>query len=141
MAVLMLPVKFIGLQGSKVLQTSFDNEISHSRINPTQLAGLETPILLGRPMALLLSESKRPVVVEYCVCLDFFINGFALSDEFLVVSGLGEETIIGGATIRKWRMKLNHELNSIQVKAPPGKISIPFLKSVENQSNSRSIIS
>ena len=38
-----------------------------------------------------------------------------MSDEFIVVPDLSEDIIIGATTIRKWRIKLDFEHNTIVV--------------------------
>jgi hypothetical protein len=44
-----------------------------------------------------------------------YINNVLLSDEFLVVPEKVDAVVMGGATIRKWRIKLNFDTNSVYV--------------------------
>jgi hypothetical protein len=47
------------------------------------------------------------------VRLNFYIEGYRFSDEFMVIPGLSEPVIIGAATLQKWRMKLDFETDRV----------------------------
>lgn len=61
------------------------------------------------------SVSGFSTTTNRVVCLDFLVNGLLLSDEFLVVENLPEQAIFGATTLRKWRIKLDVENNSLLV--------------------------
>ncbi|MEO0093669.1 MAG: hypothetical protein ABIK67_05385 [candidate division WOR-3 bacterium] len=50
---------------------------------------------------------------EFAIRVNFYLDGFRLSDEFMVISGLTEPVIIGSATLQKWRMKLDFENDEV----------------------------
>jgi hypothetical protein len=64
--------------------------------------------------------------------LIFYLNDVLLSDEFLLVSGLSEEAIIGAATMQKWRIKLDFEHDTVLVdpKVAQMELKLPHLKMV-----------
>jgi hypothetical protein len=43
------------------------------------------------------------------VVLDFLLNDYRFSDEFIVLDRLSEPVIIGAKTMQAWRMKLDME--------------------------------
>lgn len=49
------------------------------------------------------------VTAEGAVRLNFYLDGYRFSDEFMLIPDLSEPTIIGAATLQKWRMKLDFE--------------------------------
>ncbi len=93
----------------------FDSSVNISFINAIQLTDFAEPQQLGRFRNISFSADSKPIVVKHVVCLDFFINGILLSDEFFVVSHLYIDAIIGMPTIRKWRIKLNFEDDKVEV--------------------------
>jgi hypothetical protein len=115
MAFVRLSLLYAGSKSGKLLTTFFDDSISLSRINAACLNDIESPTRLTRPRTVELGSTGYCRVIDYKVCLDFYINNILLSDEFLIVPDLNEEVVMGGATIRKWRIKLNFEDNSIYV--------------------------
>ena len=110
-----LPILYLGTQGEKTLNTFFDETISLSRINSTALNGIESPKRLGRPRTIHDPAKGNSLLAQYGVCLDFYINGILLSDEFIVMPQQIEEVIMGGATIRKWRMRMDVATKTIFV--------------------------
>jgi hypothetical protein len=69
------------------------------------------PIPLGRIRKLATAGTGHYIEIKESITLDFYINDVLLSDEFLLVPDLREDAIIGAATMRKWRIKLdfNHD--------------------------------
>jgi hypothetical protein len=47
------------------------------------------------------------------VGLNFILQGYRFSDEFMVIEGLSEEVIIGAKTLQSWRMKLDFEAEKV----------------------------
>ena len=64
------------------------------------------------------------IEIKERVTLDFYINDVLLSDEFLVVPGLSEEAIIGAATLKKWRIKLDFEHDQVIVDPKVAKLQL-----------------
>ena len=59
------------------------------------------------------AKDGEEVMAHERVSLDFYINGYRLSDEFMLIPGLSEPVIIGAATLQKWRMKLDFEADEV----------------------------
>ncbi len=47
------------------------------------------------------------------ITLDFNLDGYTFSDEFMVISKLADQVIIGAATLQKWRLKFDFENDDI----------------------------
>ena len=109
MSIIKLPVLYVGSKGEKTLYTSFDTGANLSCIHPASIKGIGIPKRLGRIRQLHIINEEHYIEVKEVTVLDFYINGVLLSDEFLLVPGLVEEVIIGDATFRKWRIKLDFE--------------------------------
>lgn len=110
-----LHLLFAGSKGEKNLCTLFDNGANLSCINPDCIEDLQQPVRLGRTRHLSTKEEGHYIEIREAICLDFYLNDVLLSDEFLIVPNLSEEVIIGAATLRKWRIKLNFETGKVEV--------------------------
>lgn len=115
MSIIKHPLLYVGTKGEKTLYTLFDSGANLSCINPDFIEDLETAIPLGRVRRLSTASEGHYIEIKEVVRLDFYINDILLSDEFLVVSGLSEEAIIGCATLQKWRIKLDFEHDQVIV--------------------------
>jgi hypothetical protein len=124
MSILKHPLLFVGSKGEKTLYTLFDSGANLSCIHPDYIKDLETPVPLGRVRKLATANEGHYIEVKYVIRLDFYINDVLLSDEFLVVPNLSEESIIGAATLQKWRIKLDFEHD--QVIVDPGRSCLSF---------------
>lgn len=115
MSVLKFPLLFVGSKGEKIIYALFDDEAKFSCIHPGYMQDIADKQLLGRVRNIDLNNTGYKVEVKEAITLDFFINNIHLSDEFFIVPGMKEKIIIGAPTIRKWRIKLNLENNSVEV--------------------------
>lgn len=115
MTIIRLPLLYVSSKGEKILYTAFNNITTLSCIHPDHIKDLETPVRLGRIRQLITTGARQYIDIREAVTLDFYINGVLLSDEFLLVPGLDEEAIIGGATMRKWRIKPDVEHHRVIV--------------------------
>jgi len=109
MAILAKKLLLEGSKGSKEVEALFDTGASYSCIRrelATELGRVEP---LPRPLLLGTAQEGAVIEVKEAVRLDFYLNGYRFSDEFMVVPGLSEECIIGAATMQKWRFKLDME--------------------------------
>ena len=109
MSIIKHPLLYVGTEGEKRLYTLFDSGANLSCIHPDHLEGLAIPQHLGRTRRIATASDEHFIEVNFVIRLEFYINDVQLSDEFLVVPGLSEETIIGAATMQKWRIKLDFE--------------------------------
>lgn len=117
MPMIKLMVLFAGSIGEKKLLASFDDVAKYSCIDLGILRGLAHPQKMVHSKNAVTSFDKTGIEVGYVTLLDFYINNVRVSDEFLVVPNLNEEVVIGDLTMRKWRMRLDTQSNSVHVDA------------------------
>lgn len=115
MSLIKFPLLYLGSKGKKNLNTLFDSSVDLSCIRPNYIEHLETPIRLGRVRKYYTANPDLYVEIKEVILLDFYINDILLSDEFLIVPDMNEEVIIGAATLRKWRIKLDFEHDQVIV--------------------------
>jgi len=115
MSIIKLPLLFAGSLGERRLFTLFDSGAHLSCIHPDFVHGLEIATELGVPRKLITAGEGHFIEVTHRVALDFWINDVLVSDEFLLVSDLTEEVVIGAYTMQKWRMRLDFELDVVHI--------------------------
>lgn len=117
---------YVGSNGEKHLKTLFGRRNTLSWIHPDAISGLATSNLLPWPRQVYNANEESYVEVISATVLDFYINGVLLSDEFLIVPGLDEEVVIGEATLRKWRIKLDFEHEQLHVDPRVAKLQLYY---------------
>jgi hypothetical protein len=115
MSFIKLPLLYLGSKGKKNLNTLFDSSINLSCIHPNFIKELEMPIRPGHSRKFYKANPEDYIEIKEAILLDFYINDILLSDEFLIVPDINEEIIIGAATLRKWRIKLDFEHDQVIV--------------------------
>ena len=113
MAVIQKEIKLVGSKGEKKVEAIFDSGATYSCIDPELARRLEVVSPLPEPMDFGTAEKKRKVTANERVILNFYIDGYRFSDEFMLIPHLSEEVIIGASTLQKWRMKLNFETDEV----------------------------
>ncbi|MGH9802821.1 MAG: hypothetical protein ACRD82_20845 [Blastocatellia bacterium] len=113
-------IHFEGSQGNADLDSLFDGSVTYSCIQPAlaQKLGMLHPLPKPREI----KTSGESFLSEHAVLLDFYLNDFRLNDEFMLVSNLTQQVIIGELTMRKWKIKLNFETGEITPDPRAGKI-------------------
>ncbi len=111
--VLRFPLLFEGSKSSKKPYALFDSGATYSCINEDIAGQLEIFTALHTPLKLATASEHVFMEINQRVTLDFYKDDIRLSDEFLVVSNLSEEVIIGATTMQKWRIKLDFEHDTI----------------------------
>jgi len=109
-------IKKIKLQGSKSeieKEAIFDSDSTYSYIHPDLANKLATMVHLPEPIEFRIAEGERNVTAKDVVILDFYMDNYRFSDEFMVIEGIDKEVIIGEKTLRKWRLKLDFNNNEI----------------------------
>ena len=109
MAIIMKKMKLAGSKGEKELEGLFDSGASYSCIEKGLAQRLEIFTPLSTPLSLDTVKKGEDIEVKERVSLDFYLNGYRFSDEFMVIPDLSEDLIIGTATMQKWRFKLDFE--------------------------------
>ena len=115
MAVITKQIKLVGSKGSKESEAIFDSGATYSCIQPDSAEKLEMVGALPEPMEFGTAKDGEKLIAEKRVVLNFYLNGYRFSDEFMLIPGLSEEVIIGAATLQKWRMKLDFENDEVLI--------------------------
>ncbi|HAW50022.1 TPA: hypothetical protein DCX16_03620 [bacterium] len=113
MAVIERKIRLVGSKGEKEVIGLFDSGATYSCIKPELAYQLEMVTTLPEPMEFGTVEEERKVIAKEAVRLNFYLDGYRFSDEFMLIPNLLEETIIGAATLQKWGMKLDFEHDEV----------------------------
>jgi len=113
MAVIEKEIKLVGSKGEHELAGLFDSGATYSCIDQDLAKELEILIPLPIPISLETAEKGKAVKVKEAVRLDFHLDGYRFSDEFMVIPDLSSQLIIGAATMQKWRFKLDFEADEV----------------------------
>jgi hypothetical protein len=108
-------MRLVGSLGEREVDGLFDSGASYSLIRrevAEQLANLEP---LPQPMTFEMAEQGATVTARERVVLDFWVDGYRFSDEFLVSDNLSEAVVIGAVTMQKWRMKSDMEREEVVI--------------------------
>ncbi len=99
-------------EGSKKglnLMALFDSGATFSSIQQEyaiELGGME-PIL--HPFEVETAKKAETMLIKKAVRLDFYIDDYRFSDEFMIIPDLAEQVIIGAKTLQSWKIKLDFE--------------------------------
>jgi hypothetical protein len=115
MSLIKLPLNFEGAKGGDIFTVLFDGNNVLSFINESKANAIANLITLFKPRRVLIKNINQFVEIKDVIVVDFFINNIQLSDEFFVVPNLQADVIIGEATMRKWRMKLDFDSKKVIV--------------------------
>lgn len=113
MAVIEKTICLVGSRGSKKITALFDSGSTYSCIQPALAKRLGRPELLPEPMEFGTAKKKEKLTALEAVRLNFYIDGYRFSDEFMLIPKLSEETIIGAKTLQAWRIKLDFEHDKV----------------------------
>ena len=121
MAVIQKSIKVVGSKGSQEVEAIFDSGSTYSCIYPDLAAKLGVIEALPEPMEFgtaqtggrLTAKEGEKLQANERVSLNFYLDGYRFSDEFMLIPGLSEQAIIGSATLQKWRMKLDFEHDEV----------------------------
>ena len=113
MAVIEKKIKLAGSIGECELIALFDSGATYSCIDRTLAATLGTLEPLPEPLLLETAQKGTAVKVKERVTLDFHLDGYRFSDEFMVIPDLSEQLIIGAKTMQAWRFKLDFETEEV----------------------------
>ena len=112
-AVIQKETRLAGSKGERKVLAVFDSGASYSCINPQLAKELAIIEPLPEPMDFGTAEQERKLRATERVSLNFHLDGYRFSDEFMLIPSLSEPVIIGAATMQKWRMKLNFETDEV----------------------------
>ena len=113
MAVIQKKLRLVGSKGERELIALFDSGATYSCIDRELAGELENFVPLPKPLMLETAQKGTVVEVRERVVLDFHMDGYRFSDEFMVIPGLSEKLIIGAKTMQAWRFKLDFEAEEV----------------------------
>ena len=113
MTIIEKEIKLVGSKGEHELAGLFDSGATYSCIDQDLARELETIIPLPSPLSVETAEEGRTVKVKEAVRLDFHLDGYRFSDEFMVIPDLSSPVIIGAKTMQAWRFKLDFEADEV----------------------------
>jgi predicted aspartyl protease len=106
-------IKLVGSKGEEEVSALFDSGATYSMLPPETAEKLAVVEPLPEPLRFGTAEEGREVTAKEAVRLNFYVDGFRFTDEFMVVEGLSEDAIIGVKTLQAWRIKLDFEHDRI----------------------------
>jgi predicted aspartyl protease len=113
MAVIQKRIRLAGSKASSEETILFDSGASYSVIRPDVAEKLAAVEPLPEPMDFGTAEGGRRLRAEQAVRLNFYLDGYRFSDEFMLIPDLSEPAIIGAKTLQAWRMKLDFENDEV----------------------------
>ncbi len=113
MAIIEEPVELRGSKGTRQVVALFDSGSTYSCIRPDIARAVAMVEPLPEPMEFGTAKDGETVEAREGVRLNFILQGYRFSDEFMVIEGLSEEVIIGAKTLQGWRMKLDFEAEKV----------------------------
>ncbi|MFQ5630086.1 MAG: retropepsin-like aspartic protease [bacterium] len=113
MSIITRKIELTGSKGNAKVVALFDSGASFSCVSPELANELGVVDPLPQPFDLTIAEIGKKLSVKDFIHLQFRINGYRLTDEFVVVPNLSEEAIIGAVTLQKWRIKLDFEHDAV----------------------------
>lgn len=113
MAVIQKTIKLAGSLGSREELALFDSGASYSFIEPKIARELGHVEPMPEPRMFGTARNGDQLTATDRVSLDFYLEGYRFSDEFMLIPDLSEAVIIGAATLQKWRMKLDFEADEV----------------------------
>ena len=113
MAIIEKPVELRGSKGRQEVLALFDSGSTYSCIQPELARALDTVVPLPEPMEFGTAKDGETLVAYERVSLNFILQGYRFSDEFMLIAGLSEPVIIGAKTLQGWRMKLDFESEEV----------------------------
>ncbi len=113
MAAIQKTIRCMGSKGSQEIVALFDSGATYACIRPDVADPLEVILPLPEPMEFNTATEGGQVTAHERVSLNFYLDSYHLSDEFMLIPDLSEPVIIGAATLQKWRMKLDFEADDV----------------------------
>ncbi len=113
MAVIEKKIELAGSRGKEEVVALFDSSATYSCIQPELAEKLEMTTPLPEPMEFGTAETEKKVTACHRVVLNFYLNGYLFSDEFMIIPNLSEPVNTGVATLQKWRIKLDFENDEV----------------------------
>lgn len=107
MAIIQKEIELAGSKGRTKEIALFDSGATYSCLKKEIAEKLEIVLPLPEPLQLKTAREGEEIEAKERVSLDFHLNGYRFSDEFIIIPELSEKVIIGALTLEKWHMKLD----------------------------------
>lgn len=121
----------MGSRGEKILWTLFDTGSAYSCIREDLAIELGLLDELPMPMLFETASENNYIRATHGMQINFELNDLILTDEFMVLSQLSEEAIIGVTTMQKWKLKLDFERDSVITNPKVAKLILKDLKELQ----------
>ncbi len=115
MSIIEKPIKLAGSKGEEKVAAIFDSGSTYSCIKPDLANRLGLVERLPELMEFGIAKEGESLSAKEAIRLNFYIDGYRFSDEFMLIPELSEPVIIGAATLQKWRIKLNLETDEVVI--------------------------
>lgn len=113
MTIIAKDMRLEGSKGEEEVEGLFDSGATYSFIEKALAERLGVIDVLPKPMRFETAKEGESVEARERVSLNFYLDGYRFSDEFMVIPGLSERLIIGATTMQKWRFKLDFEREEV----------------------------
>jgi predicted aspartyl protease len=113
MAIIQKEIELAGSKGREKVIALFDSGATYSCIKKELAEKLEIIIPIPEPIELRTAKESEKIIAKECIRIDFYLNGYRFSDEFIIIPELSEEVIIGAKTLQAWRLKLDFENDEV----------------------------
>lgn len=113
MAIIEKEIRLVGSKRERTVMAIFDSGARYS-CTGSELAeelGMIEP--LPEPMDFGTAKEGESLSANEAIRLNFHIDGYRFSDEFMLIPSLADRVIIGAATLQKWRLKVNFETDEV----------------------------
>ncbi|MCL0046586.1 retropepsin-like domain-containing protein [Dehalococcoidales bacterium] len=127
MAIIEKELRLVGSKGERTVTATFDSGASYSCIKPELAKELGMVEALPEPMDLATAKEGESLSAKEAIRLNFYLDGYRFSDEFMLIPNLSEPVVIGAATLQKWRLKLNFETDEVIIDPRVTKLRLLFL--------------
>jgi len=113
MAIIEKELRLVGSKGEREVKAIFDSGASYSCIAPDLARELGMVEPLPEPMDFGTAKEGESLSAKEAIRLNFYIDGYRFSDEFMLIPNLSEPVLIGAKTLQAWRLKLNFETDEV----------------------------
>ena len=113
MAIIEKELRLVGSKGEREVKAIFDSGASYSCIKPELAKELGMVEPLPEPMDFGTAKEGESLSAKEAIRLNFYIDGYRFSDEFMLILNLSEPVLIGAKTLQAWRLKLNFETDEV----------------------------
>lgn len=127
MAIIEKELRLVGSKGEREVKAIFDSGVSYSCIAPELARELGMVEALPEPMEFGTAKEGESLSAKEAIRLNFYLEGYRFSDEFMLIPNLSEPVLIGAKTLQAWRLKLNFETDEVIIDPRVTKLRLLFL--------------